>query len=167
VGVLVRRSTTIVTACLFALAGSAAAQSPAPDGSAPGSLCLLTLDELTQLSGLRFVRTAAGPANCTYDGDPAEDLYTLDLRLVPPETTVSEPIEDGLLVVRSQYDDGRDTTVTGFPAWESSEGVWVDLGRDVFVAQPILFFMAEPPDATTFLVPLAELAISRLPGEAS
>lgn len=160
-----RRWVGVVMVLLMSLAVPVGAQSPVPSGPADGALCLVTLDELNGLSGLRFVRTASGPLNCTYDSDPAEDLYTLDLRLVPPDDTAVAPPEDGLLIARIWYPAGQDTTIGGFPAWESPDGVWVDVGDDVLVAQPILFFMTDPPEATGFLAPLAELAVSRLPGE--
>lgn len=165
-GSMIGRSVVALAACLAALGAAAApavAQGPAASAPPAGVMCLVTIDELNELTGLRFVRTATGPWNCTYDGDPAEALVTLDLRLVPPDETVSAPVEDGLLIVRTQYPDGRDLTIAGYPAWESRDGVWVDVGEGVFVAQPILFFMADPPDATAFLVPLVELALSRLP----
>lgn len=164
---LVRRSAPVFLGFLLLVGAPVGAQSPGPSGSADGALCLVTLDELNELSGLHFVRSAAGPLNCTYDSDPAEDLYTLDLRLVPPDDPAMEPPEDGLLMARIWYPEGRDTTVGDLPAWESADGIWVDVGDDVFVAQPILFFMADPPDPGEFLGPLAELAVSRLPGEGS
>ena len=87
---------------------------------------------------------AAGPANCTYDSDPAVDLYTIDLRVEGPDPTAVEPMEDGLFLVRINYPDGQDTTVGDLPAWESEQGLWVDTGDDVFVVQPILFFATDP-----------------------
>ncbi len=167
-GVLIGRSTSIVVVLLLVLTGtpvSAQGPSASPAGSA-GDMCLLSLEELNELTGLRFVSTATGPTNCTYDSDIADDLYTLDLRVVAPDPTAVEPPEDGLLVVRMQQPDGTDTTIGGWPAWVSQDGLWVDIGDDVFVVQPILFLMADPADATGFLVPVAELALSRLPVEA-
>lgn len=165
-GLVVRRSAPVILGFLLLLGAPAGAQSPAPSGVA-GDLCLVTLDELNELSGLHFVRTAAGPLNCTYDGDPAEDLYTLDLRLVPPDDPAAAPPEDGLQMARIWFPDGHDTTIGGFPAWEGPDGLWVDVGDDLLVVQPILFFMADPPDPGDFLGPVAELAVSRLPGEGS
>ncbi len=162
---VVRRYALVIVALRVSLGAPAAGQSPgtAPGGTPTGDLCLVSLEELNELTGLRFVSTAAGPSNCTYDSDPGEAFYTLDVRIEPDDPTAVEPIEDGLLLVRFDYDDGRDTTVAGLPAWESRDGIWVDVGDEVLVVQPILFFMAEPPDPTSFLVPIAELAVSRLP----
>jgi hypothetical protein len=163
--VVVRRYALVVVTLLFMACAPAVAQSPEPgtSGSPTAALCLVSLDELNELSGLRFVSTAAGPSNCTYDSDPAEDLFTLDLRIEAADPSAVEPMEDGLWFVRFDYEGGHDTTVAGLPAWEADDGIWVDIGDDVFVAQPILLFMSDPPDPATFLAPLAELAVSRLP----
>lgn len=165
-GVLVRRAAWLGLALVLVSGAPAVAQSPdpGPGGSPAAALCLVSLDELNELSGLRFVSTAAGPSNCTYDSDPAEALYTLDLRIEAADPTAVEPMEDGLWFVRFDFEGGHDTTVAGLPAWEADDGIWVDIGADVFVAQPILLFMSDPPDPATFLSPLAELAVSRLPG---
>lgn len=168
-GVLIRRSVSIlVVLSLLTVGASARAQRPsASPGTTPArDLCLVSLEELTELTGLRFVSTAAGPSSCTYDSDIVDDLYTLDIRVAPADPTAVEPPEDSLLMVRIQNPDGTDTTVGERAAWVSPDGVWVDLGDEVLVVQPILFLMSEPVDATTFLVPLAELALSRLPVEA-
>lgn len=164
-----RRHALVIVTLLAIASTPVAAQGPAasPEGPAPVDLCLVSLDELNELSGLRFVSTAAGPSNCTYDSDPAEALYTLDLRIEGPDPTATQPMEDGLLIVRIDYDDGHDTTVAGLPAWESPDGIWVDVGDDVLAIQPILFFMTDPPDPASFLAPVAELAVGRLPGNAS
>lgn len=155
---------TLLVGVSIALGAPSAAQSPGPSpaASASGDACRVSLEELNELSGLRFVSTAGGPSNCFYDSDPAEAFYTLELRIEPPDPTAVEPPEDGLLVVRITYEDGRDTTVAGLPAWESPHGIWVDVGDDVLVVQPILSFMADPPDPRGFLAPVAELAVSRL-----
>lgn len=166
---VVRRYALVIVTLLVMVSAPAAAQSPAvsPEGRPSIGPCLVSLEELNELSGLRFVSTAAGPSNCTYDSDPAEAFYTLDLRIEPPDPTAVEPIEDGLLLVRFDYDDGHDTSVAGLPAWESHDGIWVDIGAEVLVVQPVLFFMPDPPDPTRFLGPIAELAVSRLPRVAS
>jgi hypothetical protein len=138
---------------------AASAQSPAPTAD----LCVLSTDELSELTGLPFVRSAAGDLNCTYDGDPSAGLVTLDLRLEPSDPLVDTGGEDDLWFTRFDYETGgRDLTIAGFPAWEADEGLWVDLGESVFVVQPILFFLPDPPDAHAFLAPIAELAIPRL-----
>jgi hypothetical protein len=106
---------------------------------------------------------ASGPANCTYSADPAVLLATIDLRLEPPDPFLTD--DDALAWIRTDYDDGgRDVTVAGFPGWEADDGLWVDLGDQVFVVQPILFFLDDPPSAQSFMVPVAELALSRLEG---
>ena len=105
---------------------------------------------------------AAGDHNCSYDSDPALDLYTIDVRIEGPDPTAVTPLEDGLLIHRFDYPDGRDTTVGGYPAWETEDGLWVDIGDDVLVVQPILFFATDPPSALTFLAPVAELALGHL-----
>lgn len=166
-GLVIRRSASVMLGALLLVGAPVVAQSPRPGGLIDAALCLVTVDELNELSGLHFVRTATGPLNCTYDSDPTEDLYTLDLRLVPPDDTAVAPPEDGLQAARIWYPEGQDTTIGDLPAWESPDGVWVDVGDDLLVIQPILFFMADPPDPSAFLGPLAELAVSRLPGEGS
>jgi hypothetical protein len=149
-----------VLVALLAFGPAVAAQSPSP---AAGRLCLVTIDELNALTGLSFVSMAAGDSNCTYDSDPAADLYTIDIRIQPPDPTALEIPEDSLIVTRMGYSNGRDITVGGFPAWLSPEGVWVDIGLDVLAIQPILLFATDPPAAETFLPQVAELALSRLP----
>jgi hypothetical protein len=141
-------------------AASARGQSPAPTAD-PGR-CLLSLLELNQLTGLEFVSMAAGPGNCFYDSDPTVDLYAIEFRIEGPDPTALEPMEDGLFLHRIDYPDGRDTSVGGYPAWESEQGLWVDVGDDVFVVQPILFFATDPPPARAFLIPVAELALPRV-----
>jgi hypothetical protein len=143
---------------LAPLAAPLRAQSPAP----AGRLCLLSLDELRELTGLEFVSAASGPTNCTYDSDPALDLFTIDLRVEGPDPTAVDPPEDGLWLVRINEEGGRDVTVGGFPAWQSENGIWVDTGDDLFVVQPILFFATAPPAPEAFLASVAELALSRL-----
>lgn len=140
-------------------AGPLAAQSPSP-----GPLCVVTLQELSDLTGLRFVSMASGDANCTYDGDVAAgDVFTIDVRLEPTDPTIETGGEDDLWFTRFDFDaGGRDLTLGGFPAWEADEGLWVDLGEDVFVVQPLLFFTDDAPAAQTFLVPVGELVLSRL-----
>lgn len=141
----------------------AAAQSPAPVGG-DGPLCVIPIAELVELTGLRFVSRAAGEANCAYDGDvSAGDVFTLDIRLEPSDPTIETGGEDDLWFTRFDFEaGGRDVTVGGFPAWEADEGLWVDLGEDVLVIQPLLFFLDAAPAAQAFLVPIAELVLSRL-----
>jgi hypothetical protein len=134
---------------------------PNPSPSTSDDLCLLSLEELNDITGLRFATMAAGTANCSYDSDPADDLYTIDLRVEDQDPTAQD-MGDGLILVRMQYPDGTDTVVARFPAWESPNGLWVNIGEDLFVVQPILFFATDPPSARTFLVPIAELALTRL-----
>jgi hypothetical protein len=157
-----------VTALAMALAAHpAVAQSPSPasESAGPGPLCLLTADELTELTGLPIASMSSGPTNCTYDADPTVVLATIDLRLETPDPTITTGGEDDLWFTRFDYETGgRDVTVAGFPAWEADEGLWVDLGDQVFVVQPILFFADEPADAHAFMAPVAELALSRLEG---
>ncbi|MEZ4595939.1 MAG: hypothetical protein R3C32_03315 [Chloroflexota bacterium] len=89
-GVSMRQATTVAAGCLLASAMTAAAQSqgPAPSGPTTGALCLVSIDELDEVTGL-------------------------------------------------------------------------------VMAQPILFFMTDPPDPGAFLAPLAGLLVARLPAEGS
>ena len=124
---------------------------------------MLSVDEVSELVGFPLVTMAEGSANCAYDADPAVMLATIDVRLEPPEPLLQGG--DLLEWIRSDYaDGGRDLTVAGFPAWEAGEGLWVDLGDQVFVVQPILFFLDDPPDARSFMASLGELVLSRLEG---
>jgi hypothetical protein len=145
---------------LVVAGGATVAQSPSPEIAPAGPLCLLGLDELNQLTGLQFVSTASGETNCTYESDLALDTFMIDLRIEDADLSIPD---DGLALIRMVFDDGRETSVGGFPAWESAHGMWTDLGGgDVFVVQPILFFTADPPDPASFLAPVAQLAVSRL-----
>lgn len=164
--VLARRRAPILVAMLCMLGVPASAQGPsAPPGSGvPDDMCLVSLAELNELSGLDFVSVAGGPTNCTYDSDPDEDLYTIDLRVELADPLAAQPLEDGLWLVRVDEEEGHEVTVGGLPAWVSPNGLWVDIGADVFVAQPILFFMTDPPDPEAFLPGVGELAVSRLHG---
>jgi hypothetical protein len=157
----VRRAIPVVLLALLGASGSVSAQDASPGAGDDPSLCVLSVDEVAESTGLPLVAMAEGPANCTYDADPAVMLATLDVRLEAPEPMLEGG--DLLAWVRTDYPDaGRDLTVAGFPAWEAAQGLWVDLGDQVFVVQPILFFLDEPPDARSFLVPVGELALSRL-----
>jgi hypothetical protein len=141
---------------------TAGAQEASP-GAAAGTLCVLSIDEVSELVGLPLVTMASGPANCTYSADPDVTLATIDLRLEPPEPLLTD--DDALAWIRTDWAaGGRDLTVAGFPAWEADEGLWVDVGDEVFVVQPILFFLDDPPAAQSFMVPVAELALPRLEG---
>jgi len=144
------------------LGAPAAAQGPAAATSGP--LCVLTVAEIADLTGLPFASMVSGDANCTYDGDVAVgDVFTLDVRLEPTDPTIQTGGEDDLWFTRFDFETGgRDLTVGGFPAWEADEGLWVDLGEDVFVVQPMLFFTDEAPAAQTFLVSMGELVLSRM-----
>lgn len=144
--------------------GSASAQQDSADpGTAGAPLCVLSVEELSELVDLPLVTMVEGPANCTYDTDPAVMLATIDLRLETLDPLV--PVDDSLAWIRTDFDaGGRDLTVAGFPAWEADDGLWVDVGDWLFVVQPILFFLDDPPQAQSFLVPVAELALSRLEG---
>ncbi len=160
----VRWSLPAVLLALACVSWTASAQEASPGTEAAGpALCVLSVDEVSELVGLPLVALVEGPANCTYDADPAVMLATLDVRLEPPEPLIQG--DDLLEWIRSDYPEGgRDLTVAGFPAWEADEGLWVDLGDQVFVVQPILFFLDEPPDAGSFMVPIAELVLSGLEG---
>jgi hypothetical protein len=160
----VRWAFPVVLLALLGASWSASAQEASPGAEVTGpSLCVLSVEEVSELVGLPLVAMVEGPANCTYDADPAVMLATLDVRLEPPEPLLEG--RDILEWIRSDFSEGgRDLTVAGFPAWEAGEGLWVDLGDQVFVVQPILFFLDEPPDARSFMAPLAELVLPRLEG---
>ena len=87
----------------------------------------------------------------------------IDLRLEGPDPTALVPDEDGLLIVRLWYRAGHDSTVTGLPASSKSDGLWIDVGEDVLVVQPLLMFAKDPPAAEDIVVPIAERVLERLP----
>ena len=114
----------------------------------------------TQLSSRGVYRGTIQPVGDTIR---VGRLHSWRLRLETPDPSITTGGEDDLWFIRFDYEaGGADVTVAGFPAWEADEGLWVDLGEQVFVVQPILFFADDPPDAHTFLAPGAELALERL-----
>jgi hypothetical protein len=154
----------VVLLALLCASASVSGQEASPGAEATGpSLCVLSVEEVSELVGLPLVAMVEGPTNCTYDADPAVMLATLDVRLEPPEPLLHGG--DLLEWIRSDFaEGGRELTVAGFPAWEAGEGLWVDLGDQVLVVQPILFFLDDPPDARSFMAPIGELVLSRLEG---
>jgi hypothetical protein len=140
----------VVLVPLVALS-AATVRAQADDAS---SMCLLTLDELNDASGLAFVTSDEARGACSYASDPAIDMYALDLRIDTDDSTL-----DG---IRFQYDrGGRDTTVAGFPAWSSDDGLFVDLGERLLVVQPIFFLAASELDPVAAQEAVAELAAPR------
>jgi hypothetical protein len=121
---------------------------------ATGSMCLLTLDEVRDATGLPFASTAEARGACTYAVDPSTDMLALDLRLGP---------EGDLDSVRFAYDrEGQDTTVGDFPAWSSADGLFVDVGDRLLVVQPVFFLSDAAPDAVPLQMAVAELAAPRV-----
>ncbi len=152
-----------VCATLLAIGAPTAAQVPS---AAPGpDLCVVTLDELDTLTGLTFDRFAGGAANCAYDGGSDEAPYLLDLRLEDPGRGFQQFDEPSDRMAGYQFTipDSQETTIGGRLAWLGADGLAVDMGGQVLVVEPILVFVTDPPDPSSFLVPLGELVVERLP----
>jgi hypothetical protein len=143
------RSVTVALALTALLGVSAGAQ-----GEPPTGLCALALEEVESVTGLDFERIHELPTACSYTSDPAADMFALDLRIR------SDP---DLELVRLTYGrGGQDTTVAGFPAWSSDDGLFVDLGERLLVVQPIFFLSSATPDPVAIQAPIAELAAPRI-----
>jgi hypothetical protein len=143
--------------------GEARAQAPSPQ--APVDLCVVTLDELNRLTGLAFEHMASGPTNCAYEGGPDSAPYLLDLATEDPGNAflVFDTPSDRMAGYQFRLRDSVETSVGGRLAWLGPDGLAVDMGGRVLVFSPILVFAADPPDPLAFLVPVAELAVGRLP----
>jgi hypothetical protein len=140
----------LIVAGLVALS-AASVRAQADD---PASMCLLTLEELNDVSGLAFVTSDEARGACTYLSDPAVDTYALDLRVDADDAALD--------AVRFQYDrGGRETSVADFPAWSSDDGLFVDLGERLFMVQPIFFMAASELDPVRVQQAVAELAVPR------
>jgi hypothetical protein len=124
-------------------------------------MCLLTLDELNEITGLTFVVSTGGETNCTYDSDTAIDPYSLDLSLETRDPT--QTAGDDLMVARLSH--GQDVTVAGFPGWENPYVLTVDVGDRLLVVRPTFFFSPSTPRPADVMVPIAEMAVGRLPPE--
>ncbi|MET0773103.1 MAG: hypothetical protein ABWZ82_08475 [Candidatus Limnocylindrales bacterium] len=154
---------------LIALSLAAAVASPvsaqAPSPSAAIDLCAVTLDELNGITGLAFERMASGPANCAYEGGPDDAPYLLDLATEDPGNgfIAFESPGDRMAGYQFRLADSVETSVGDRLAWLGPGGIAVDMGGQVLVLTPVLVFAADAPDPLTFLVPVAELVVSRLP----
>jgi hypothetical protein len=147
-----------------ALAWLAAARvaSPAAAVDEPGPVCLLSLEELNEVTGLEFVTRVGGETNCTYDSDTTvAQPYSLDLSLRGRDPTGT--VDDDLLVAR--LSPGQDVTVAGFPAWESEYVLSVDVGDRLFVVQPTFLFSSSAPAPSEVMVAIAALAVGRMSPE--
>lgn len=160
-----RRLGMAVGVALLAASGvsTATAQSPSPAPTV--DLCVVTLDELNGLTGLAFERMSSGAANCAFEGGPDDAPYLLDLHLEDPGHgfIVFDTPEDRMAGYQYTLDAAQQVDVAGRLGWLSPDTLAVDMGGQVLVLQPILVFAADPPDPATFLVPVAELAVERLP----
>ena len=167
-----RRAARFVALCqaaaLLALGAPALAQAPssAPPSPPPvPDLCVATIDEVDALTGMTFERMASGPANCAYEGGPDEAPYLLDLHLEDPGygfqqfDDPSDRMAGYQFVIRGS----EATTIGDRLAWLGPDGLAVDMGGQVLVVEPILVFVADPPDPLSFLPPLGELVVERLP----
>lgn len=132
---------------------------PGPGAPSTGPICLLSPDELAEVTALPFQTVSATDDACAYQGSP-RDRFALDLRLVDPDTGTAT---DDLAVAR--LDAGRDVTVRGYPAWLTKDGVSVDVGTRVLVVEPILFLDDVDADASDMALAVADLAAERLPPE--
>ena len=128
-------------------------------------LCVVTVDEINGITGLAFERMASGPANCAYEGGPDEAPYLLDLATEDPGSgfMVFDEPSDRMAGYQFRLPGSVETSVGGRLAWLGADGLAVDMGGQVLVLTPVLVFAADPPDPLTFLAPLAELAVERLP----
>jgi hypothetical protein len=118
------------------------------------SMCLLTLDEVREATGLPFTTSADARGACTYATDPAVDMLALDLRI---------DRDAGLDSVRFAFErGGRDTTVADLPTWSSQDGLFVEIGGHLLVVQPVLFLSDTPADPVTVQEAVAELAVPRV-----
>lgn len=151
-----RRATLAIAPLLVTLSGAVGAPAWAQDApdDERASLCVLTLDEVRDATGLPFATAAEARGACTYASDPSVDMLALDLRIDP---------EGDLENVRFSYDrGGRDTTVAGFPAWSSEDGLFVDVGGRLLVVQPVFFLSDAASDPVAAQVAIAELAAPRV-----
>jgi hypothetical protein len=142
------------------LAAARAAPPATPPGES-GPMCLLTLDELNDITGLAFIARSGGETNCTYDSDTTIDPYSLDLSLQTRDPT--QTAGDDLMSAR--LSPGQDVTVAGFPGWENPYVLTVDVGDRLLVVQPTFFFSGSPPPPSDVMAPIAEIAMERLPTE--
>jgi hypothetical protein len=126
---------------------------------------VVTLDELNGITGLAFEHMASGPANCAYEGGADDAPYLLDLSTEDPGSgfIVFESPSDRMIGYQFRLEDAVESTVGGRLAWLGTNGMAVDMGGQVLVLTPILVFATDSPDPLTFLPPVAELAVGRLP----
>jgi hypothetical protein len=127
------------------------AQSP----QASGPLCVLTLDELGEATGLTFQTMSGTDTSCEY-ASTATDSYL----------SVSVRVEEGDLDLIKDFfsEGGEDVTVAGMPGWNSDIALWVDIGPRLLAVQAVFFGTDVPENKPTQLA-IAELVIPRLPAE--
>lgn len=147
------RLVIVISAALAALIGAPAGP-VASQGDDSAGMCLLTLDEVREATGLPFASSAASRGACTYASDPSVDMYAIDLRI---DTDAS------LDNVRFEYDrGGQDVTVAGLPAWSSDDGLFVDVGDRLLIVQPVFFLSDATPDPVSVQGAIGELAVPRV-----
>jgi hypothetical protein len=142
---------------VLAAATPVGAQEPPGDDVA----CLLTLDEMSAAVGRPFSSMVAAGEECAYATDPAVDLLSVWIGVIP-----TEPVEpggpDALWFIRFEHEaGGRAATVAGLPAWVSDDGVWVDAGHHVIEVWPLFLFDDDPPPVADSALAIAELAAPR------
>ena len=154
-GPAARRPSVIAAAAVLACAlGITNGAGVAAQAEAPTSMCLLSVDELNELSGLSFASSDEASGACSYMSDPSVDMYALDLRI---------STESSLDGIRFQYErGGQETTVAGFPAWSSDDGLFVDVGERLFVVQPIFFLSESATDPVAVQAAVGERATPRV-----
>jgi hypothetical protein len=144
----------ILASTLAVIVGATLGALARAQDDAPVGMCLLTLDEVGALTDLTFTNALEQPTGCTYQSDPAGEMYALDLRILP---------ESDIEAVRYTFvRDGMETTVAGMPAWSSADGLFIDVGERLLAIQPIFFFAEDAPDPVAVQIPIAELAVPRV-----
>lgn len=133
----------------------------AQDDPATSPVCVLSVDEMADLSGLPITGREAAGLECAYSADPAVRPVQVIVSVIPPDPDVSDSADDPLRFLRFDHEDGTDTTVAGMPAWVAQDGTWVDLGGDVLAVWLNVVFDAAPPPMPETAVAIAEAVVPR------
>jgi hypothetical protein len=133
-----------------------AGETPEPGGEVdPGAsraCALVSVEEMSQITGSTMSVTAATANECTYGSDSIFPIYVVRFGF-------GETIEAARMITQN----GRDLTIAGLPAYygELMGGIlYVERGSDTLVVQAPL--QAED-DTPTQMEQIAELAVSRWP----
>ena len=132
----------------------------AQDDPAASPICVLSIEEMADLSGLPITERDAAGLECVYGADPAVRPVQVVVSIIPPDRTLSDQ-SDPLRFLRFAHEDGQDMTVAGLPAWVASDGVWVNLGEDVLAVWPNIVFDPAPPPMPETAVAIAEAVVPR------